>query len=74
MPTIVGILTFDSGFDEINLKFLLSLAISVFMSSLNFMLSRVEHEICFITLGPGHFVLYMVRNPENVLSCQKLNG
>ena len=44
MPTTVGILTFISrinytGFGDLNLKFHLICAISVFMSSLNFMLS-----------------------------------
>ena len=35
-----------TGFGEINLKIpLIILAISAFMSSLNVMLSRVEHEI-----------------------------
>ena len=33
-----------TGFGDLNLKFLLILAISAFMSSLNFMLSRVMHE------------------------------
>ena len=42
-----------SGFGDLYLKFLLILAISVFISSLNFMLSRVEHENFFI-LGPRH--------------------
>ena len=32
-----------TGFD-LNMKFSLSLAISIFKNSLNFMLSRVEHE------------------------------
>ena len=41
-----------TGFIDLNLKFPLILAISVFISSLNFMLSRVEHEFFFITLGP----------------------
>ena len=39
------------------MKFPLILANSVFMSSLNFMLSRVEHEKYFITSGsPDLFV------------------
>ena len=51
------------GFGDLNLKFQLILAISVIMSSLNFMLSRVEHEKSFITSGPGgkshqHSVIY----------------
>ena len=33
-----------TGFDDLNIRFPLILAISVFMSSLNFMLSKVEHE------------------------------
>ena len=56
-PTIVGVLTFISrimtGFGDFNLKFPLILAISVFMRSLNFMLSSVGHEIFFITLEQG---------------------
>ena len=32
------------GFGELNLKFPLILAISVFMSNLEFILSRVEHK------------------------------
>ena len=42
-----------TGFGNLNLKFPLTLAISVSMSSLNFMLSSVEHDKCFIALGPG---------------------
>ena len=38
-----------TGFGDLNLKFPLIMAISVFMSSLNFMLSRVEHEESFKT-------------------------
>ena len=41
-----------TDFYDLNLNFPISLAISVFMSSLNFMLSRVEHEKSFITSGP----------------------
>ena len=33
-----------TGFGDVNLKFTLILAILVFMSYLNFMLSKVEHE------------------------------
>ena len=47
-----------TSFGNLILKFLLILAISVFMSSLNFMLSRVEHEKCFITWEPGFFVSF----------------
>ena len=39
-----------TGFD-LNMQFSLSLAISIFMNSLNFMLSRVEHEKKFYNLG-----------------------
>ena len=46
------------GFGDLKLK----LAISVFMSSLNFMLSRVEHVKSFITFGQG-------LNWEFCLSC-----
>ena len=42
-----------SGFGDLNLKFPLIVAISVFMSSLNFMLSLVENERSFIISGPG---------------------
>ena len=42
-----------TGFGDLYLKFPLILTISVFMSRLNFMLSRVEHEKSFITSGPG---------------------
>ena len=42
-----------TGFGDLNPKFPLILAISVFMSSLQFILSRVEHEKGSITLGPG---------------------
>ena len=41
-----------TGFAALNLKIPLFLAISIFMSSLNFRLSRVEHEKRFITLRP----------------------
>ena len=37
-----------AGFGDLNLKLLLILAIPVFMSNLNFMLSRFEHEESFI--------------------------
>ena len=40
-------------FSDFNLKFPIIWATSVFMSSLNFMLSRVKHEKSFITLRPG---------------------
>ena len=59
MPTIVGILTFISRinnnwlqwFKPESLKFPFVLAISVFMSCLDFILSRAEHEKSFIFLG-----------------------
>ena len=38
-----------TDFDDLNLKFPPIVVISIFMSSLNFMLSRVEHENSFIT-------------------------
>ena len=58
MPTIVGILTFISmtNITSERLKaryFFLLIGILVFMSSLNFMLSCVEHEKSFVTSGPG---------------------
>ena len=37
----------------LNVKFQPFLVISVFMSSLNFMLNSAEHEKSCITLGPG---------------------
>ena len=41
-----------TDFGDINLKFPLILDISVFMSGLNFMLSRVKHKKCLTTSGP----------------------
>ena len=41
-------------FDDLNLKIALILAILIFMINLNNLLSRVEHEKSFITLGPGN--------------------
>ena len=46
-------------FVDLNMKFLLILALSVFMSILNFMLSivelsRIEHEKRSIISGPGY--------------------
>ena len=49
-----------TSFGDLNLKFPLILAISVFMIRLNFMLGRVEHEKSFITSGPE--VSYHVNN------------
>ena len=43
-----------TGFGDLNLKFTLILAISVFMSNFNFMLGGVENEKSCITFGPGH--------------------
>ena len=45
-----------TGFCDLNLKFPLILAISVFMRSYNFMLSWVENEKSFITSGPGQLL------------------
>ena len=42
-----------TGFCDLNLKFPLIKAMSVFMSSQNFMLSWVEPEKSFITSRPG---------------------
>ena len=42
-----------TGFDDISLNISMILASLIFMGSLNFILSRVEHEKSFITLGPG---------------------
>ena len=44
-----------AGFCGLNLKFPLILACLVFISSITFMLSWVEHEISFITLDLGPF-------------------
>ena len=41
-----------TDFVDLNLKIPIILVISIFISSLNFMLSRVEHEKSFITSGP----------------------
>ena len=57
MPTIISILTFISrinGFGDLNLKFALIMAFSLFISSLQFILSIVGHEYSFITSGPDH--------------------
>ena len=40
-------------FGVLNLQLQYIWVISVFMSSISFMLSCVEHEKCFITSGPG---------------------
>ena len=45
-----------TGCGDLNLKLPLTLAISVFMSNLNFMLSYVEHEKTFINSGSGFLV------------------
>ena len=43
-----------TGFGDLDLKFSLILGISVFMSMMNIMLSRIEDEKSFINLeGPG---------------------
>ena len=42
-----------TGFGYLNRKFPSNFAISIFMSCLKLMLSRVEHEKSFITSGPG---------------------
>ena len=42
-----------TSFGDLNLKFPLILAISVFMSHLNLMLCRVEHEKSFICSRTG---------------------
>ena len=47
-----------TGFGDFkNLKFPLILATSVFINSLNFMLSRVEHDKIFVTWGQIFFLL-----------------
>ena len=50
-----------AGSSELNLKIPLILAISIFISILNFMLSSVEHEKSFITLRPGLYSDKLVR-------------
>ena len=42
-----------TDFEDLNLKISLIVAIFIFMSYLNFMLSQVEHEKSFITSGLG---------------------
>ena len=42
------------GFDDLSLKIPLILAFVIYMSILNFMLSRVEHEKSFIIPAPEH--------------------
>ena len=49
-----------TGFGDQNLKMPLILALSVLISSLTVMLSRVEHEKCFITSGPGLQVIILL--------------
>ena len=44
-----------TGFGDLNLNFQLIWAFSVFISNLNFMLSRVENEKRLITSRPGIF-------------------
>ena len=44
----------------INVKMLTIVGILIFMSRINFMLSRVEHEKSFITLRPDLLVLFLV--------------
>ena len=44
-----------TNFDDSNPKTLLILAIFIFMSRMNFMLSWVEQEKSFIISGPGIF-------------------
>ena len=58
-----------TGFVDLNLKFPMILAISEFMSSFNFMLSGVEHEKSFITLGPGSNLCHFLTLSE----CFKAN-
>ena len=40
--------------DDSNLKTSLTFAILMFMSNLNFMLSRIEHKKSLIASGPRH--------------------
>ena len=52
MPTTVGILIFISMSNSTSENFNeIKLFILVFMSSINFMLSSIEHENSFINLG-----------------------
>ena len=48
------------GFGDLNLIFRLLFVILVFMSNLNFMLSRDVHEKSFTTLGPVTRVSYQI--------------
>ena len=63
MPTIVGILTFTSMINTSSerLKDTSSfVGISVYMSSLNFVLSAVEHEKSFITSGTWSYLFILL--------------
>ena len=51
-----------TDFDYLNLEIPLILAVLIFMSSLKFMLSCVEHEKSFITLGPHKTQTGLVSN------------
>ena len=65
-------------------QFPLILAIMILMSSCNFMLSGVEHEKCFITLGSGsicydscnvhgrslHSLSSLFNSENNTLDCE----
>ena len=44
----------------INVKMQTIVGILTFMSRINFVLSCIEHEKYFITLGPGYFALYFM--------------
>ena len=44
-------------FDDLNPKFSMILATSIFMRSLNSILSRVDHEKSFVNFGSGRHVV-----------------
>ena len=45
-----------TGFGDFILKIVWVLAILIFISNLNFVLSRVGHVIAFISSGPGNLL------------------
>ena len=59
-----------TDFGDFNPKYALFFAISVFMSSLNFMLSIVEHEKSIITSEPGiaGLIIATTYNPSSNLA------
>ena len=46
-----------TGFGDLSPKFPLVLAMLIFMSSLNFMLNKIENDISFIMSSPAYLIL-----------------